>query len=176
MEILKVAQLYAVPAIILIILLYAFFKNTATFDAFLEGAKEGMDVSIGILPPLIGLFTAITVLRASGAMDVIIMLLKPVSTLLGIPPELVPLAVLRPISGSASLAFVSQVMKQYGPDSLIGVTASTMMGSTETIFYTLTVYFGSVGIKKPGYTLVAALFADAAGVIASVFICRFLFS
>ncbi len=168
-------QSYAVPAIVLSILIFGLAKNVKVFDAFIEGAKEGIETTIAILPPLMGLFTAIGVLRASGVLDAVIGIARPVAELIGIPPELVPLVILRPISGSASLAFITEIMKIYGPDSYLGLMASTMMGSTETIFYTLTIYFGSVGIKRPGYALTAALISDAAGVVSSVLVCKALF-
>ena len=113
--------------------------------------------------------------RASGALDYIIALIDPLSSRLGIPSEALPLAILRPISGSASLALVSDIIKTNGPDSFIGRVVSTMMGSTETIFYTLTVYFGAVGIKNIKYTLIAALIADLVSVFASVWICTVVF-
>lgn len=152
------------------------YREIKVWDAFVEGAKEGIETIVRIIPSLVGLLVAIGVFRASGAFDLIIYAVGPVTSLLGIPPEVLPLALLRPVSGSASLALVSDIMKTYGPDSLIGRVASTMMGSTETIFYTLAVYYGSVGIKNIRYTLGAALLADAVSVLASAAFCTLIFA
>lgn len=168
-------SLYAVPVIFIIILCFGLIKDVKVYDAFVDGAKEGVTTVIKILPSLVGLMTAVGVFRASGALDFIIFILKPLASLLGIPAGAMPLALLRPISGSASLALVADILKAYGPDSYVGRVVSTMMGSTETIFYTLTVYFGSVGIKNIRYTLAAALLADCAGVVASSWICALVF-
>lgn len=175
MEILRIISVYAVPVIFFSILSVGLYNNIKVYDVFVESAKEGITTIIKIIPPLVGLMVAIGVFRASGALDLLIFAAKPFTKLLGIPPEVMPLAFLRPISGSASLALVSDIIKNYGPDSFIGRTASTMMGSTETIFYTLTVYFGSVGVKNIRYTLVCALIADTVSVVASVWICTLFF-
>jgi spore maturation protein B len=168
-------SLYAVPLLFLLILSVGLAKNVKVYDAFVEGSSEGISTVIKIMPPLIGLLTAVGVFRASGALDFLIYLVTPVASLLGIPAEAMPLALLRPVSGSASLALVSELIRTYGPDSYIGRVVSTMMGSTETIFYTLAVYYGSVGIKNIRYTLIAALIADGAGVVASAWICALVF-
>jgi spore maturation protein B len=168
-------SLYAVPVLFLLILGIGLYKDVKVYDAFVEGAKEGITTIVNILPPLVGLMTAVGVFRASGALDLIIFILAPVASFLGIPAETMPLALLRPVSGSASLALVADILKAYGPDSYIGRVASTMMGSTETIFYTLTVYYGSVGIKNIRYTLAAALVADGVSVLASAWICAMVF-
>ena len=175
MEFIKTASVYAIPAMFVIILLAGIMNNVKVYDAFIDGAKDGITTVVKITPSLVGLLVAIGVFRASGALDLLVFALNPVTSFLGIPSQVLPLALLRPISGSASLALVSDIMKEYGPDSLIGRMASTMMGSTETIFYTITVYFGAVGIKNIRYTLAAALLADLASVIASVWICTFIF-
>lgn len=163
------------PLIFIVILIAGYLKKVRVYDVFVENAKEGISTIFGILTSLIGLMVAIGVFRASGALDVIIYATKPVASLLGIPSEALPLAFLRPISGSASLALVSDIMKNFGPDSYIGRVVSTMMGSTETIFYTLTVYYGSVGIKNIRYTLAAALIAELISVLVSVWACAFIF-
>lgn len=175
MEYLRAVSLYAIPVIFLMILFSGMYRGVKVFEAFTEGAKEGLATVVKIVPALVGLMAAISVFRASGAMDLIVYLASPLSTLFAIPKEALPLAFLRPVSGSASLALVSDILKAYGPDSFIGRVASTMMGSTETIFYTLTVYFGAAGIKNIRYTLAAALVADVAGVIASVWACTMIF-
>lgn len=168
-------SIYAVPVIFVFILVFGMLKDVKVYDVFIEGAKEGVATIIKILPSLVGLMTAVGVFRASGALDYVIYLLKPMASFLGIPSGTIPLALLRPISGSASLALVADILRIYGPDSYAGRVASTMMGSTETIFYTLAVYFGSVGIKNIRYTLAAALVADCASVIASSWICALVF-
>ncbi len=175
MELFKSISVYAIPAIFLIILIAGIYKNVKVYDVFVEGAKEGISTVIRILPSLVGLLVAVAVFRASGALDLIVYALKPLASLLSIPSDVVPLAILRPVSGSASLALVSDIIKTNGPDSFVGRLASVMMGSTETIFYTLAVYFGSVGIKNIRYTLVAALIADLTSVIASVWACTLFF-
>jgi spore maturation protein B len=159
----------------LLVLCAGLIKNVKVYDVFVEGASEGITTVIKILPSLIGLITAVGVFRASGALDFIIDLMTPLASILGIPAEALPLALMRPISGSASLALVSDIIGLYGPDSYIGRVVSTMMGSTETIFYTLAVYYGSVGIKRARYTLAAALAADGASIIASAWICALVF-
>ncbi len=166
---------YAIPAIFIIIILAAIFKKVKAYDLFIDGAKDGIDTVIRIIPSLVGLLVAVGVFKASGALDLLILLLRPVIDLLGMPPEVAPLALLRPISGSASFAFVTEIIKAFGPDTYEGRVAATMMGSTETIFYTLAVYYGSVGIKNIRYTLVAAIMADIISVIASLWACRFIF-
>jgi spore maturation protein B len=175
MAFLRSVTVYILPAIFIIILLSGLLKDVKAFDVFVEGAKKGISTTFRIIPPLVGLFVAITVFRKSGALELLVSALKPVASFFGIPSEALPLALLRPISGSASLALVADIMKSSGPDSFVGRVVSTMMGSTETIFYTLAVYFGSVGIKNIKYTLAAALIADFAGVLASVWICGIIF-
>lgn len=175
MEIFKDLSGYAIPAIFLLILAIGAYKEIKVYDVFVEGAREGITTILRIIPPLVGLMVAVGVFRASGALDLLIYAISPVAGLLGIPSEAMPLALMRPISGSASLAIVSEIVGIYGPDSYIGRTVSTMMGSTETIFYTLTVYFGSVGIKNIRFTLIAALIADGVSVIASSWACALIF-
>jgi len=166
---------YAVPLIFIVIISVGLFKKIKVYDCFLEGAAEGIEVTVKLLPTLVGVMTAVGVFRASGALDYIIFVLKPLAEILGIPAETMPLAILRPFSGSASLALVADIFKVYGPDSYIGRVAATMMGSTETTFYTLAVYFGSVGVKNIRYSLAAALIADAVGIVASALICTIVF-
>jgi spore maturation protein B len=164
---------FAIPFMFFGILSYGLVKNINVYDCFIEGAKEGIGTVIRILAPLIGLMIAIGVFRESGALKLIIFTLKPITAFLKIPSEVMPLALMRPISGSASLAIVSDLIRTYGPDSLIGRITSTMMGSTETTFYTLALYFGSVGIKKARHTIICALLADLTGILVSVWICKF---
>ncbi|WHH57061.1 spore maturation protein [Petroclostridium sp. X23] len=175
MELLKLVSTLAIPLMVFVILSYGLSKDVKVYDCFIEGAKEGIDTIIRILPPLVGLLVAVGIFRASGALELIIHGLKPIISVVRIPPEVVPLALMRPISGSAALAIVTDLIKTYGPDSFIGRVTSTMMGSTETTFYTIAIYFGSIGIKNVRHTIAAALLADLTGIIVSVWICGFVF-
>jgi len=166
---------YAIPAIFIVILLVAVLKKVKAYDLFVDGAKEGIETIFRIMPSLVGLLVAVGVFKASGALDILIFILRPLIDILGMPPQVAPLALLRPISGSASFAFVTEIIKAFGPDTYEGRVAATMMGSTETIFYTLAVYYGAVGIKNIRYTLIAALMADVISVIASLWACNFIF-
>ena len=158
----------AVPAIILIILLYGIFERKNVFDIFLKGANDGLKMVIKIFPTLIGLFLAIGALSSSGLLDFIINLLSPILNLLHIPLEIMPLALLRPISGSGSIAVATDIMKNFGVDSLIGLIVATIMGSTETTIYTIAIYSKSVDIKNTRFVLFAALMADLTGMAVSV--------
>lgn len=162
----------AVPATILIIIVYGLIEKKQVFDIFLDGAKEGLQIVVNIFPTLLGLFLSINVLRASGIIDVITKMLLPFLNLLKIPSEILPLALLRPISGSASMAVATDIMNSYGVDSLIGLICSTIMGSTETTLYTIALYTSAVKIKKTRFVLIAALLADFAGMITSVVFWR----
>ena len=175
MEHLGIISGYAIPAVFLIILVFGMYKEIKVYDIFVEGAREGIITIIRIIPTLVGLMVAVGVFKASGALELLVHLFMPIAAVLGIPPETMPLALMRPVSGSASLALVAELIQTYGPDTFIGRTASTMMGSTETIFYTLAVYFGSVGIKNIRFTLAAALLADLASVTASAWACTIIF-
>lgn len=166
---------YSVPFIIVFILVYGYLKDIKMYEVFVEGAREGFQISIKILPFLVTMLFAIALFRESGILDIITSAVKPVLTFLGIPPEVLPLALMKPMSGSGSLGITAELIQKYGPDSLVGRIASTMMGSTETIFYTMAVYYGAVGIKKMRHTLPCALLAHAAGVIASCIICSVVF-
>lgn len=175
MEIIKFISVLAIPMMFFMILTFGLLKDIKVYDCFVEGAKEGIETIFRVLPPLVGLMTAIGVFRVSGAMDLIGYAVKPFISMIGMPIEVLPLALMRPISGSASLAIVSDILKNYGVDTFIGRVTSTMMGSTETTFYTLAVYFGAVGIKNVRYTIFAALLADFTGIIMSVWVCGFFF-
>jgi spore maturation protein B len=174
-EITQMISLLAIPMFIVFILGYGYYKGVPVYEVFVEGAKEGLGTAFKVLPYLVAMFVAIGVFRASGAMDLLISVLSPVTSLAGIPSEILPLALMRPMSGSASAGMLAEIYKVYGPDSFIGRASSTMMGSTETIFYTVSVYFGSVGVKKTRYVLAAGLLADLAGLLASVAVCSIVF-
>ena len=154
-----------VPVLIFAILAYAMYKKVNIFSAMTDGAMDGLKTTVKILPPLVVLLSVVGFLRASGAADIISRALTPIFTFLGIPPEVSSLVLIRPLSGSAALAVGSDIIKQYGADSVIGRTAAVMLGSTETTFYTIAVYFGAVGIKKTRFAIPAALCADLTGFI-----------
>lgn len=155
--------------------LYAAVKKINVFDAFINGAKEGFNTSVGLIPYLIAMMVAIGMLRASGFFDVLQQLLAPLLNKIGMPPQLLPLALIRPFSGSAATGMMAEIIHQNGGDSFISRTAATIMGSTETTFYVIAVYFGSVGIKRTRHAIVAGLLADLAGIIAAVCVSRYLF-
>lgn len=154
---------YIIPVILLLVSSYALHKKESSYDLMLDGAAEGLKLLIAILPALILLLTAVHILKASGAVEILSAFLAPVFSILGIPPETAILVLIRPISGSAALAVGADLMAEYGVDSPIGRTAAVMLGSTETTFYTISVYFGAAGIRKTRYTIPAALFADFIG-------------
>ncbi len=164
----KVAD-FVIPGVVAGIFLCGALREIDIFQVFVEGAKEGLLVIKNICPVLIGLLAAVYMLSASGAIDVICQALSPVFTFLGIPKEVIPLALMRPISGSGSLSVFQQILVSYPPDSYIGRVASVLQGSSETTFYTIAVYFGAVGISKTRYAIPAALAGDLAGTIGSAF-------
>ena len=152
-----------VPLLLFFVSVYALFQKTDVYAALLSGAREGLSTLLSIAPSLIILLTAISMLRQSGFFDFAAQVLSPVFRLLGMPPELAPLMLVRPVSGGAALAVGAELMQTYGADSLIGKTAAVMLGSTETTFYTISVYFGSAGIRDTRHTVFAALLADFTG-------------
>ncbi len=154
---------YVVPVLLLLASVLALRKKENAYDLMLTGASDGLKLLASIVPALILLLTAVTMLRASGAVELLGNWLAPVFSFFGIPSETALLVLIRPLSGSAALAVGAELMAEYGPDSLVGRTAAVMLGSTETTFYTISVYFGAAGIKKTRYTIPAALFADFVG-------------
>ena len=167
---------YLVPLILLGVSLAALWKQENSYEILLSGAADGLRLLTTILPALILLLTAVTMFRASGGAELLGKALAPFFSLFGIPPECAMLVLVRPISGSAALAVGSELMARYGVDSEVGRTAAVMLGSTETTFYTLSVYFGAAGIKRTRYTLPAALFADFVGFLTASWTVRLLFS
>jgi len=165
----KYISIFAMPVMITIILVYALYKKEKVFDIFMSGAKQGIEVSFRIISPIVGIMTAIGMFSASGAMDFFIEFIKPVTSFLRIPTEVTPLVLMKPISGSASLGIMSQMLGEYGVDTKIGKVASAIMGCTETTFYTVAVYFGAVGIKNIKYVIPVALLAD---IISIVVVCN----
>jgi len=168
-------SVWAIPFLLVVIPLIAMVRGVKVFDVFVDGAKEGFDVAIRIIPFLVGLLVAIGMFRASGAMDLLIGALKPVMAATGFPAELLPLAILRTLTGSGSLAFTTDLIKTHGPDSLIGRMAAVMYGSSETTFYVIAVYFGAVSVKRTRHAVPAALIGDVVAAIATVAVCMWLF-
>lgn len=168
-------SMYAIPVMIGAFILLGMLRKVSVYDCFIEGAKDGLHSMVNIIVPLIGLMVAISMFRASGALTLLAQALSPLTSRIGLTEEVLPLAFLRPVSGSASIAIVTDILKNCGPDSLSGRMASIMMGSTETTFYTVAVYFGAVGIKRVRHTLAAALLADLTGIIASALLAHLWF-
>lgn len=166
---------WAIPVIIVFIPLFAAARKVPVYESFVDGAKDGFQTAVSIIPSLVGMMVAISVFRSSGALDLIIGFIRPLLDRIGVPSEVLPLAILRPITGAGSLAFTTDLIRQFGPDSLIGRIASTIQGSTDTTLYVLTVYFGAVGIRKAGYALKVGLFSDIIGFISSVVVCYLIF-
>ena len=164
------------PSMIGTILLYSAWKKVPAYEHFVEGGKEGIKIAVSIIPFLVGMLVAITVFRISGALDFFIQFIRPLLNGLGVPAEIVPLALIRPISGTAALGVMTDIISVHGPDSFIGRLASTIQGSTDTTFYVLTVYFGAVGIKKMGDALKVGLLADLVGISAAIIIVTLMFS
>lgn len=166
---------WMLPALVSALVLYGWVRGVRVYDSLVEGAKQGFDVALRIIPFLVAILVAIGMFRAAGGIDALVAALGPVTGLVGMPAEVLPVAVLRPLSGSGSLGVAAEIIQAHGPDSLIGYLASTIYGSTETTFYTLAVYFGAVGIRDTRHTLPACLLADAAGILAATFIVNLLF-
>ncbi|TMU86706.1 spore maturation protein [Bacillus sp. BHET2] len=168
-------SLWLIPLMIGFILIYGTIKKVPTYEVFVDGGKEGLKIAVSIIPFLIGMLVAITIFRESGALEFFVGLIRPGLLALGIPPEIVPLAIIRPISGTAALGMMSDIIATHGPDSFIGRLASTLQGSTDTTLYVLTVYFGAVGIRKMGDALKVGLLADLVGIVAAIFIVTMMF-
>lgn len=168
-------SVYLVPFLLSCTALLALKRGVNVYDTLTEGAQEGLTVLLRILPSLVGLMTAVYMLRASGALEFLSQLLSPLLIRIGIPSELAPLLFIRPVSGSAALAVGSELMAEHGPDSYLGRVAAVLLGSSETTFYTVAVYFGSAGIRKTRYAIPAALIADLVCFIAAAFSVRLVF-
>lgn len=163
-----------IPLVFVYIILYGYYKKIDIYNSFIDGAEKGFKTVFKILPTLIGLMVAVGVLRASGALDLLSNLISPITEKIGYPTEAVPLTFMRLVSSSASTGILLDIFKNYGPDSFIGRFVSVMMSSTETVFYTMSVYFMAVKITKTRYTLAGALISNLAGVIASLWITNFI--
>ncbi|MCF7824596.1 MAG: spore maturation protein [Candidatus Marinimicrobia bacterium] len=165
----------AIPVLVLAIVLHGWKKKVKVYEVFTEGAKEGFEVAVRIIPFLVAILVAIGAFRSSGALDLLTSLLAPVTSWFGMPGEVIPMALMRPLSGSGALGVASELINTYGVDSIPARIAAVMEGSTETTFYILAVYFGSVGVKKTRHALPAALIADLAGIISAVVVTRVVF-
>ena len=176
MRVINATSLLAIPALAAFFPLYAWLRRVAVYEEFVEGAREGFQVAVRIIPFLVAILVAVGMFRAAGGIERLSAGLRPVLELIHFPAELLPLALMRPLSGSASLGLFSELVTVHGGDSLLARTAGTMFGSTETTFYVLAVYFGAVGIRRGRHAVLAGLIADAVGIGASVLICRWAFA
>ena len=165
----------AIPLMFVTFLGWGILKKVKVYEVFVEGAKEGFTTAVRIIPYLVAMLVAIGIFRASGALELLTRVLSPVTALIGMPSETLAMALMRPLSGSGSLGVMTELMKVHGPDSLIGIMVSTMYGSSETTFYVLAVYFGSVGIRDTRHAVPVGIIADVAGMLAAVWVVNFLF-
>lgn len=176
MELVQIVAAWSLPVLIAFIPAYALlFRKVPVYETFIDGAKGGLPTVIKIMPHLVGMLVAVSVFRESGALDLLIAAINPILEPLGVPPEFMPMALLRSISGSGSMAIMTDIFQTHGPDSFLGRLASTMQGASDTTLYVLTVYFGSVGIRNARYAVKVGLMADLVSVIASLFIVNWLF-
>ena len=164
-----------IPLMVIGIIMYAIIKKVNVYDVFVEGAKESFDMVLSLFPSMLAMILGINIFLKSNLLSTLINILKPILNIIKIPYQILPMALIRPISGSSSLAFLNTIFEQYGPDSFLGRLGSVIQGSTDTTFYIITLYFGCIGIKKIRYSLWAGLFADLIGIISSILIVRFLF-
>ncbi len=175
-ELCEQLSVWAIPAVLLIIPVIGYLRKVKVYEAFVEGAGEGFHTAIRIMPSLVAMLVAISIFRASGAMDACVSFMEPVLRVLGVPSDLIPLAIMRPLSGTGSLGLATELLNTYGPDSLVGKIASTVLASTDTTFYVLTVYFGAVSVSNPRYAIIVGLSGDIASFLVSVYICQYLFT
>ncbi|QDP40508.1 spore maturation protein [Radiobacillus deserti] len=175
MTLITTLSTWIIPCIILLVLVVATWKKVPTYESFVEGGKEGVSMAVSLLPFLLGMMVSIAILRGSGALEAFIEWISPFLMAIGVPADIVPLALVRPISGTAALGMTTELIQSHGPDSFIGRLASTMQGSTDTTLYILTVYFGAVGIRRMGDALKVGLIADFIGIIASIIIVSIVF-
>jgi spore maturation protein B len=173
--VINILSILAIPLLVVIILLFGVIKKVRLYETFVEGAKEGFQVGVRIIPYLVAMLTAIGIFRASGAMDILSSLVAPLTNWIGMPSETLPMALIRPLSGSGALGVMSETIKAHGADSLIGRMVAVMMGSGETTFYVLALYFGSVGITRTRQAIPAGIIADIVGILMSIWTVRFIF-
>ena len=166
---------YILPLFIMIIFLVAWKNKTSIYPTFLEGVENGLKTVISIFPVILATTVAVSMMRASGLMDIFLKVISPVTSFLKIPDEILPLALIRPLSGGGALGVLSDILKEYGPDSFVGIAASVIMGSTETTFYTLSVYFKNTRVKYNNHIIPAAVFGDIVGVIVGVIVSAMIF-
>lgn len=174
-EVISELSRWAIPVILLVVPLVATLRGVKVYETFVDGAEAGFATAIKTIPYLVAMLVAISIFRASGAMEVLVAAISPVLNIVGLPAEVLPHAVMRPLSGGAALGIASDIIKTHGPDSFLGRLVSTMQGSCDTTFYILTLYFGSVGIRKYRYSVILGLVADLTTLMASVFIVRMIF-
>lgn len=176
-DVIQILSTVAIPSLILFFIGYGAIKRVKVYEQFVDGAKDGFNIAIKIIPYLVAMLVAIGIFRAGGALDnLLIPVMRIATDLIGMPPEALPMALIRPLSGSGSLGVMAETMSVYGPDSFIGVLVSTFFGSTETTFYVLAVYFGAVSIRKTRHAVVVGLLADVAGILGALFIVKLMFS
>ncbi|MBM7865427.1 spore maturation protein [Heliobacterium gestii] len=166
---------WTVPALFAIVLVAGALRGVKVYDAFVAGAEEGFSIAVKLIPYLVAMLMAIGIFRETGAMDMLMAFLEPVTSVLGIPGEILPLAMMRPLSGSGALGVATELIQTFGADSFIGRLASTMQGTTDTTFFVLTIYFGAVGVRRYRYSLYTGLLADVTSFLASVYFCRIFF-
>lgn len=175
LEVIDILSKYAIPFMIVGIILYGMKRKVRVYESFIEGAKDGFTTAIRIIPSFVAMLVAIGVFRESGAMDLFIKALSPIIEIFNIPKEIIPMMIMRPLSGSGAQGIMSELATNFGPESLIARTAAVMMGSSETTLYILAIYFGSVSIKKQRHALWAGLIADAVGFISAIYVSRLFF-
>lgn len=173
-DFIDLVSMFVLPLLIVGIPLIGIIRKVPVYEEFITGAKEGFQIAVTIIPYLVGILFAIGMFRASGAMEALTEGLRPLLSMVGFPVEVLPMAIVRPLSGSGSLAVLSDMIKEFGADSIFVKIAATMFGSTETTFYVVAVYFGAVGIKKTRHAIPAGLIAELAGIIASIIVVRWL--
>ena len=174
-QVAQAASTWAIPVLLVVVLITGLIRRVKVFEVFVDGARDGFNVAVRIIPYLVAVLVAAGMFRASGAMEVLVRAVSPLTDRVGMPAETLPPALLRPLSGSGTLGLVTELLKTHGPDSFIGRLSSTIYGCSETTFYVLAVYFGAVGIKRTRQALLAGLLGDLAGIVAAVLICRLLF-
>ena len=173
--IIDIVSVFVLPLLIVGFPIYGLIKKVPVYEEFVEGAKGGFTVAVTIIPYLVAILFAIGMFRASGALEFMIEGMRPAFSLFGIPPEVLPMMIIRPLTGSGSVAVVMDMIQQFGEDSILVKMVATMFGSTETTFYVIAVYFGAVNVKKTRHAVPAGLIADAVALILAVFVVRWLF-
>jgi len=175
-RVVQLISVWAIPVFLLVIPLYGAVRKVKVYESFVDGAKQGFQVGVRIIPYLVAILVAVGMLRAAGAIDSLARFLDPALKWVGMPAEILPFAIMRPLSGSGAMGLVAELVKTYGPDSFIGRLAATAYASTETTFYVLAVYFGAVGVKKARHAVLSGLTADVVSLIAAVVVCRLMFA